>query len=81
MALPGAVFVNSIGGNVLGSTNEISVPRHRMYDDEYFKKVADTVLFTAKNSGASYSDFRLSNFRSQNVSTREQVIQSIRLCL
>lgn len=78
MALPGAVFANSIGGNVLGSTDNITMPRHRIYTDDYIKKVADSVIFTASKSGASYSDFRLSNFRSQNVSTREQVIQSIR---
>ncbi len=78
MALPGAVFANSIGESVLNSTNSNTVPRHRSYDDDYIKKAADTALFTAKNNGASYCDFRLSNFRSQNVSTREQIIQSIR---
>lgn len=78
MAVPGAVFANSIGSTVLSSTKDISVPRHRAYDDDYIKKIADTAIFTAKNNGASYSDFRLSNFRSQNVSTSEQVIQSIR---
>lgn len=78
MALPGAVFANSLEESVLNFTNSNSVLIHRSYDDDYIKKAADTALFTAKNNGASYSDFRLSNFRSQNVSTREQIIQSIR---
>ena len=78
MAVPGAVFANSMGETVLNTGNGIAVPRHRMYEDDYIKKAADSAIFTAKKNGASYSDFRLSNFRSQNVSTREQVIQSIR---
>lgn len=76
IAVPGAVFANSLGSNIVTSHGN-SVPKHRTYEDDYIKKVADTVLFTAKNSGAQYSDFRLSNFRSQNVSTREQVIQNV----
>jgi TldD protein len=75
MAVPGAILANSIGSNIVAST--IKTPRHRMYDDDFFKKMADTAMFTAKQNGASYSDFRLSNFRSQNVSAREQVIQSV----
>ncbi len=80
MAVPGAIFANSAGSN-FGSnlmSGTIKTPRHKMYDDDFIKKMADTANFTAKKLGASYSDFRLSNFRSQNVSTREQVIQSIR---
>lgn len=83
MALPGAVFanntglINNTGGIILGSNDNIKTPRHKMYDDDFIKKTADTAIFTAKNAGASYCDFRLSNFRSQNVSTREQVIRNI----
>lgn len=76
LAVPGAVIANSVGSNILSST--IIQPRHKAYDDDYIKKMADSAMFTAKNNGASYSDFRLSNFRLQNISTREQVIQSIR---
>lgn len=75
MAVPGAIFANSIGSNVVAST--IKTPRHKMYDDDFIKKMADNAMFIARQYGASYSDFRLSNFRSQNVSAREQVIQSI----
>jgi TldD protein len=74
MAVPGAMLANTVGSNLLASNTKA---RHKMYDDEYIKKMADAAMFTAKNSGASYSDFRLSNFRSQRVATREQVIQSI----
>jgi len=77
MALPGAVFANSIGSTVLGETGTIKVPRHRMYDDDFIKRAADMAVQTAAGEGASYSDFRLSNFRSQNISTREQIIQGI----
>jgi TldD protein len=75
MAVPGAIFANTIGSNILGST--IITPRHKQYDDDFIKKMADTSMFITKQYGASYSDFRLSNFRSQNIFTREQVIQSI----
>lgn len=48
------------------------------YDDDYIKKIADTSLRLAKQNGASYSDFRLTNYRSQSVSAREDTIQDIR---
>jgi TldD protein len=76
MAVPGALFVNSAGSNLLSRT--IAEPRYKMYEDDFIKKMADNAIFIAGKNGASYSDFRLSNFRSQNISTREQVIQSIR---
>lgn len=75
MAVPGAIFANSIGSNILSSP--IDVPRHKMYDDDFIKKMADNAMFITKQYGAAYTDFRLSNFRSQNVSAREQVIQGI----
>ncbi|MCC6866130.1 MAG: TldD/PmbA family protein [Ignavibacteria bacterium] len=78
LAVPGAVFSNNIGGSVLRAENSVIETKHKFYDDDFIKKVADSVLRAAKSAGASYCDFRLSNFRSQNVSTREQVIQNIR---
>ncbi|HEY3251655.1 MAG TPA: DNA gyrase modulator, partial [Ignavibacteria bacterium] len=51
--------------------------RYKSYDDDFIKKLADNSIFTSKQSGASYSDFRLSNFRSQNISTRENTVQNI----
>jgi TldD protein len=73
VAVPGAFIFNSIGSSVLSA----NTPRHKSYDDDFIKKMADTAIFTSKQNGASYSDFRLSNFRSQSVFTREQAIQSI----
>jgi len=52
---------------------------YKNYDDDFIKKLADTSIFTAKQNGASYSDFRLSSFISQNVSTRENTVQNISL--
>jgi len=52
-------------------------PRHKMIDDDFIKKMADAALASSKKSGASYSDFRLTNFRSQNISTRESTVQNI----
>ena len=48
-----------------------------IYDDEVIKKFADKSISLSKQNGASYSDFRLSNFISQRISTRENVIQDI----
>lgn len=51
--------------------------KQKNYDDEYLRKLADKAISLAKQNGASYCDFRLSNFRSQRISTRENVIQDI----
>ncbi len=55
----------------------IEVPRHKMIDDDFMKRMADAAISISKKNGASYADFRLSNFRSQRVATRENVIQSL----
>ncbi len=49
----------------------------KIHDDEFVKKLADTSMRLAKQAGASYSDFRLSKFRNQRVSARENHIESI----
>jgi len=51
--------------------------KQKNYDDENIKKLADKSISLSKQNGASYSDFRLSNFISQRISTRENVIQDI----
>lgn len=76
LALPGAVFANSIGNVILRSNQ--SLPLRNSLDDNYIKKIADVAMFRARQLGAEYADFCLSNFRSENINTREQVIQSIR---
>lgn len=48
-----------------------------MLDDDLIKKMADAALASSKKYGASYADFRLTNFRSQNISTRESTVQNI----
>ena len=47
------------------------------FDDDKLKRYADIAIFTANRNGASYSDFRLSNFRFQSVSARESTVQNI----
>jgi len=51
--------------------------KQKNYDDDYIKKLADLSISLSKKNGASYCDFRLSNFKSQRISTRENVIQGI----
>jgi TldD protein len=60
-------------GNVLKEM--IEIPGHKTLDDPFIKLMADKAMVVSKKHGASYSDFRLSNFRSQRVATRENVIQ------
>jgi len=52
---------------------------YKNYDDDFIKKLADASIITAKKNGASYSDFRLSSFLSQNVSAHENTVQNISL--
>ncbi|MCX7878563.1 MAG: TldD/PmbA family protein, partial [Ignavibacteria bacterium] len=71
-AIPSALIFN----------NNISIPKTGskkgfIYEDDYIKKIADTVIRAANSLGATYTDFRLTYFLSQNVSTREQTVQSI----
>ncbi|RPI14929.1 MAG: TldD/PmbA family protein [Ignavibacteriae bacterium] len=74
LALPGALITKSLGRNILESTKG---PNYKMFDDDYIKKIADNAISLAKQGGASYSDFRLTNFKSQRLFTRENIIQGI----
>lgn len=51
--------------------------KQKIFDEDYIKKLADASIVQSKLNGASYSDFRLSNFKSQRISTRENIIQDI----
>jgi TldD protein len=51
--------------------------KQQNFNEDLIKKLADASISLAKQNGASYSDFRLSNFRSQRIFTRENVIQDI----
>ena len=52
MAVPGAIFANSAGSNIGSNlmSGTIKTPRHKMYDDDFIKKMADTANFTAKKA-------------------------------
>lgn len=67
------LLISKARGGILLSNNM----KYNNFDDDKLKKFADTALFTAGQNGASYSDFRLSNFRFQSVSARENTIQNI----
>ncbi len=73
MAVPGAIIASKMPTSFFH--NEKSI--HENYDDEFIKRMADLAIETAKSNGASYCDFRLSNFRSQQISTREATVQNI----
>ncbi len=75
IAVSAALITNSIGSKILSGT--IKEPGYKRYTDDFIKKAADSAISICKKNGASYSDFRLSNFRSQRVSTRENIIQGI----
>ncbi len=74
LALPGAIISNTLRSNLLESINK---PAQKPIDDDIIKKAADKAISISKQNGASYSDFRLTNFRSQRISTRENIIQGI----
>ena len=75
LAFP-AVIAGKLTGKYKIKEKDIGM-KQKNYDDEYIKKLADKSISLSKQKGASYSDFRLSNFRSQRISTRENVIQDI----
>jgi TldD protein len=75
LALPAILLTKRTGKNYM---KQKSVRlKQKNFDDEYLKKLADKSISLSKKNGASYSDFRISNFRSQRISTRENVIQDI----
>src|SRR5438876_9654751 len=72
LAVPAIMFA---GKSVIGEI--VKEPRHKMFDDDFIKKMADAAISASKKNSASYADFRLSNFHSQNISTRESIVQNI----
>src|ERR1043165_8524795 len=75
LAVPAAIAFNSFGSNILAET--IKEPKHKKLGEDFIKKMADSAISIASKNGASYSDFRLSNFRSQRVAARENIIRGI----
>lgn len=74
-ALAGAMIAGSVR-NFEGKNPDVK-NLHKAFDEDFIKKMADISISVSKSLGASYSDFRLSNFRWQSVSTRENIIQYI----
>jgi len=75
IAAAGLLLSKSSSG-IFISNNSNSMP-DKIFDDDFIKKMADTAIFTSKQNGATYSDFRLSSFRSQRISTRENTVENI----
>jgi len=79
----GAVVNGSLIEKALGNSsfdnnvNEESLKNFYGMDENDFKKLADTMIFTAKNNGASYSDIRICKNRNQQISTRQERIAGI----
>lgn len=74
--IPVFYLSNKLGDKILNDKNKITESLY-MDDDNYIRKIGDTVLRKAKQLGCSYSDFRVSSFRTQRISTRENIIQGI----
>ncbi len=79
----GAIITSSLFEKALGNNsfdrnkNEEAIKNFLKFSDDDFKKLADTSIFTAKGSGASYSDIRICKRKDQTISTREDMIQGI----
>jgi len=67
------LLISKAPGSILLSNSM----KHNILDDDQLKKFADIAINSATRNGASYSDFRISNFRQQNVSARESTVQNI----
>ncbi len=70
------ILLSKHTGSIFTNDKEIRM-KQKTYDDDFIKKLADLSISLSKKNGASYSDFRLSNFKSQRISTRENVIQGV----
>ncbi len=75
LAVPGVLLFNRTKGNHMN--DKFETLKQKYIDEDQLKKFADAAISRAKILGASYSDFRVSNYRSQRIATRENVIQDI----
>jgi TldD protein len=76
LALPGSMITGFSMDYVAKSL--LKTKTGDLMDDDNIKKLADSALTLAKQQGASYADFRLSNFHSQRLAARENTVESIR---
>lgn len=77
LAVPGILFHKTKGKFNLNENFSLGSNR-KFLDDDFIKKLADNSIHLSKSLGASYSDFRVTNFKWERIFTREDVIQNIR---
>jgi TldD protein len=75
LSIPGYYLLKPNRSELMSSI--VSKQEPRIIGDDVIKKAADSALTIAKKRGSSYADFRLSNFRSQNLSAHEDTVQRI----
>lgn len=75
LSLPGMVLSNSIRRKLVKIENPQT--KKKRFDDDYVKKLADSALRTSKMNGAQYCDFRLTNFKNQQLFARESNLQNV----
>src|SRR5512138_1091357 len=76
-AIPGIIITNSMNklfNKSLDGSNEIT---EVFIDDNKIKKLGDQAIALAKSLGCDYSDFRVTKYRNQNISTRENSIENV----
>lgn len=76
--LGSSILEKALGNNSYDSNlNEEAIKNFLRYDEDDFRKFADTAIFTAVNSGASYADIRICKNRNQNIGTSEERVDYI----
>lgn len=72
LAIPGMLMSGDIKKNF---TNDKNIKLK--LNDDYIKKLADISISKAKVLGGEYCDFRISDYRSQNIYTRESNVEYV----
>jgi TldD protein len=73
-AVPAILISSTLGKGIVKNNKMKTIDK---FDDDYVKTLADTSMKIAKDNGASYSDFRLSKFRNQRISARDNNIEGV----
>jgi TldD protein len=73
---PAVYLNNKFGDKMLNDKGKIVFSRF-IDDDNYIRKLGDTVLRKSAKLGCSYSDFRVSSIRTQRIASRENTILGI----
>lgn len=73
-----ALLEKALGNNAFDkNASEEAIKNFLRFNDDDFKKLADTSIFVAKQNGASYSDIRICKNRNQTIGTREDRVDNI----